>query len=73
MRAEVSKEVIENYFENSWQSLKDVLPENLFDYDEINLTDDPASKTVIDSLKSLKCLKQNLQQNEKLCIGLPGY
>lgn len=73
MRAEVSKEVIENYFENLRESLKDVLPENLFNYDETNLTDDPASKTVIDSLKSRKCLKQSLQQNEKLCIGLPGY
>ena len=53
----MSREVVENDFENLLESLKDVLPENLFNYDETNLIDDPASKTVIDPLRSLKCLK----------------
>ena len=69
----MSKEVIENYFDNFWESLKDILPENLFNHGETNLTHDPASKTVINYLKSLKSLKQSLQQNEKFCTGLPGY
>ena len=53
----MSKEVIEKYFENLLESLKDDLPETFFNYDETNLTDDSASKTVIDPLRSLKRLK----------------
>ena len=64
--------VIENYFENLRESLKDAFPENLLNYDETNITAGPTSKRLTVDL-SLKCLKQSLQQNEKLHIRLPGY
>ena len=47
VRAEITKEVIEHCFGHLQESLKDVDPSNLFNYDKTNLTDDPASKTVL--------------------------
>ena len=46
-RAEVSEEIISAYFDNLEQSLNEVPPENIFNYDETNVADDPRSKTVI--------------------------
>ena len=46
-RAEISEEIISTYFDNLEQSLNEILPENVFNYDETNVTDDPGSKTVI--------------------------
>ena len=46
-RAEISEEIISTYFDNLEQSLNEILPENVFNYDETNITDDPGSKTVI--------------------------
>lgn len=43
-RADVSKPVIVDYFENLRETLNGVPPENLFNYDEINLQDDPGQK-----------------------------
>ena len=46
-RAEISEEIISTYFDNLEQSLNEILPENVFNYDETNVTDNPGSKTVI--------------------------
>ena len=46
-RAEVSEEIISVYFDNLEQSLNEIPPENIFNYDETNVTDDPGSKMVI--------------------------
>ena len=46
-RAEISEEIISTYFDNLEQSLNEILPENVFNYDETNVTDDPGSKTII--------------------------
>ena len=46
-RADISEEIISTYFDNLEQSLNEILPENVFNYDETNVTDDPGSKTVI--------------------------
>lgn len=46
-RAEVSAEAINSYFDELKQSLKDVPPENIFNYDESAMTDNPGSKKMI--------------------------
>ena len=46
-RAEISEEIISTYFDNLEQSLNEIPPENIFNYDETNVTNDPGSKTVI--------------------------
>ena len=48
-RALVNSNVIKyfKYFDNLTEEFKDVPPQNLFNYDETNITDDPGSKTVI--------------------------
>ena len=46
-RAEVSEEFISAYFDNLEQSLNEIPAENIFNYDETNVKDDPGSKTVV--------------------------
>ena len=46
-RAEVNEDVINSYFQHLEDSLKDVPPSKLFNYDGTNVTDDPGSKQVI--------------------------
>ena len=46
-RAEVNHEVINNYFDNLEEWIKDIPPENIYNYDETNITDDPGAKLVI--------------------------
>ena len=46
-RAEVNHEVINNYFDNLKEWIKDIPPENVFHYDETNITDDHGAKLVI--------------------------
>ena len=43
-RAEVKPETIQQYFDNLEKSLKDVPAENILNYDETNLSDDPVVK-----------------------------
>ena len=43
-RAEVTPSVINNYFENLTVSLEHIQAQNIYNYDETNLTDDPESK-----------------------------
>jgi len=46
-RAEVNSEVINKYFDHLEESIKDLPPSNIFNYDETNVTDDPGAKVVI--------------------------
>ena len=41
---EVNGDVINEYFNNLEDAITDVRPENLYNYDETNLTDAPSSK-----------------------------
>lgn len=43
-RAAVSRETITEYFEQLESELKDIPPENIVNYDETNLRDDPGKK-----------------------------
>ena len=40
-RAIVNEEVLEEYFKFLYEELKDIPPENIYNYDETNITDDP--------------------------------
>uniref|UniRef100_A0A6P7EXJ6 Uncharacterized protein LOC114324281 n=1 Tax=Diabrotica virgifera virgifera TaxID=50390 RepID=A0A6P7EXJ6_DIAVI len=44
VRSKISRETIEAYFANLSDTLKDVPPENIFNYDESNVSDDPGKK-----------------------------
>jgi hypothetical protein len=46
-RAQVGVETIEEYFANLSNELSGVPPENVWNYDETNLTDDPGSRKII--------------------------
>lgn len=46
-RAEVSQQVIKDYFSELEKSLEGVQPSHIFNYDETNFTDDPGKKRVI--------------------------
>ena len=46
-RAEVKPETIQQYFDNLEKSLKDVPVENILNYDETNLSDDPGVKKCV--------------------------
>lgn len=46
-RAAVSREVVTEYFKLLEKELKDVPPQNMLNYDETNLSDDPGRKKVI--------------------------
>ena len=43
-RAEISPNMISKYFENLAKTLDEIPPENIYNYDETNLTDDPGAK-----------------------------
>ncbi|CAK1594188.1 unnamed protein product [Parnassius mnemosyne] len=47
VRAQVSEDVISNFIENIDKELESVPPENIFNYDESNLCDDPGKKTIL--------------------------
>jgi len=47
VRAAVSIDTVEKYFQNLENSLRDVPPENIINYDETNFTDDPGSIKMI--------------------------
>jgi len=46
-RAAVSRDEVKTYFENLEKELKDIPPQNIINYDETNLSDDPKRKRVI--------------------------
>lgn len=46
-RAAISEQIITDFIENLKEELKGIPPENIYNYDESNLTDDPGKKRVI--------------------------
>lgn len=46
-RAKLTQEVIDAFFKNAGEVLKDINPSNIINYDETNLTDDPKNKKII--------------------------
>lgn len=46
-RAAISKDIVNNYFNELEETLKDVDPSMIVNYDETNMTDDPGRKQVI--------------------------
>ena len=45
-RAEINAEVLNNHFDCLKETLNNILPSNIFNYDETNVTDDPGAQTV---------------------------
>ena len=54
-QAEVTPSAINDYIENLAVSLENISAKNIYNYDEINLTDDPESKTVEWYLQIISC------------------
>jgi len=46
-RANITKEVIQTYFDNLGQTIENIPPSNIINYDESNLTDDPGKIKVL--------------------------
>ena len=46
-RAEVGVESVNEYFDHLAEEIEGIPPENIWNYDETNPTDDPASKSII--------------------------
>ncbi len=46
-RAAIGPEIIRKYFENLTESIKDVPPVNIFNYDETNVSDDPGKRRIL--------------------------
>ena len=46
-RASISKEQLKQYFDNTQNELKDVVPCNIWNYDETNLRDNPGAKKYV--------------------------
>ena len=62
-RAEVNHEVINNYFDNLEEWIKDIPPENIFNYVETNMNDDPDAKLVI-TQRGKKWIERKIQHSK---------
>jgi len=62
-RAEISSESVNQYFDELQESLTDVPPENIYNYDETNITDDPGAKTVV-CCRGLKRIERKVQHSK---------
>ncbi len=67
-RAEMKKEDFENYFENLSQVITNVPPENILNYDETNLSDDPGQEKLI--FKRGKKYPERIQNYSKGSISI---
>lgn len=47
VRASINEQIVSEYIDNIDKLLKDVPPENIYNFDETNMTDDPGRKKVI--------------------------
>ena len=45
-RADANTEVLNNYFDRLEETLSNITPSNIFNYDETNVTDNPGAQTV---------------------------
>ena len=46
-RAAINEAVINSYFDNLEKELENIVPENIYNYDETNLVDDPGKKKIL--------------------------
>jgi len=58
-RAAINKDILQNYIANLKETLSGVLPENIYNYDETNLTDNPGQKKVL--------VKRGCKYPERIC------
>jgi len=58
-RAAINEDIIRQYINNLQKTIGDVLPENIYNYDETNLTDNPGQKKVI--------VKRGSKYPERIC------
>ena len=84
VRVEVNEKIIQEYFDNLEESLRGIEPQNIFNYDETNLTDDPGAKKVItkrgrkrverkiDSSNIVSFLPKILGRNQNFAFAVPG-
>jgi len=63
-RAEITPEVINNYFANLAPLLENVPASNIFNYDETNITDDPGKKQVI-VRRGLKRIERSISHSKQ--------
>ena len=64
-RAELKHEVINNYFDNLEEWIKDIPPENIINYDETKITDDPGVKLVI-TRRGKNRIERKIQHSKSL-------
>jgi len=62
-RAEITNENVNKYFDELQESLKDVPADNIYNYDETNVTDDPGAKTVVCRC-GLKRIERKIQHSK---------
>lgn len=58
-RASINENILTEYIINLKEMITDVLPENIYNYDETNLTDNPGQKKVI--------VKRGCKYPERIC------
>ena len=58
--------MIESYFNNHEATVKDVLPENIINFDETNLTADPGTQKVIGE-RGKKQVERVMDSSEYFC------
>lgn len=58
-RAAINEDIIRQYIQNLQNTIGDVLPENIYNYDETNLTDNPGQKKVL--------VKRGSKYPERIC------
>ena len=70
-RAVVNEETLNKYLDNLYLELKDIPPENIYNYDETNITDNPGSKSVVEEYSfEVESRKSYQRSNPK---GTPTY
>ena len=67
-RAEMSKEEVEKYFANIETELQGVFPQNVWNYDETNVRDDPGSKKAV--MKRGTKYPERVMDSSKVCYSL---
>ena len=67
-RAKVTPAIIQDYFKNLEKTLKDVHPDNIINYDETNLSDDPGRKKII--VRRGTKYPERVMNATKSCISL---
>lgn len=68
-RVNATKEILEEYVANLKECLQNVPPENIYNYDEINLTDDPDQKKKC-GVKRGEKYPVNLRKTSKTSISM---